>query len=124
MSRLIICAFVLLAACATPREQCTLEATKDLRVLDELIAQTERNIERGYGTERDIEPRVHLTFCHRPSDGFQWCRRQTTQVVERPVAIDLDAERRKLRSMKTRRAEIARQSTLALQACQAQLPAE
>ena len=55
---LMILPFLALAACATPREQCIGQATRDLRVLNSLIAETQGNLARGYAIEEQQEVRT------------------------------------------------------------------
>lgn len=129
MSRLFLLLLLPLAACATPREQCDRAATEDLRVIDTLIAETEQNIARGYAIEEEVHTQPRLSFCygarsgHRRSGvGVAWCNDTRTVVKEKPVAIDLRAERAKLASLKAKRAETARRAAKALAACGAQYP--
>ncbi len=122
MSRYLLISLLLLAACATPREQCITEATENLRVLDGLIAETRANLDRGYAIRREHQPTMVLTFCATPDEHFQFCNRRTTRVVERPEAIDLAEERRKLASLTQRRAEEAARAQSRVQACDAAHP--
>ncbi|MGB8815084.1 MAG: hypothetical protein WCC57_18035, partial [Paracoccaceae bacterium] len=43
--------FLALTACGTPQEQCINRNTRDIRVIDRLIAETETNLSRGYALE-------------------------------------------------------------------------
>ena len=38
-----------LAACGTPQEQCIGAATRDMQVVNRLIAEVQGNLARGYG---------------------------------------------------------------------------
>jgi hypothetical protein len=95
-----------LAACATPREQCINDATRDGRVLRALIAETEGNLARGYALDTVQEVRTVNGTCRgRNEDGSTFifaC--DEVQTVERsvPVAIDLNAEQAKLASLRQR----------------------
>jgi len=67
---LMILPFLALAACATPREQCIGQATRDLRVLNSLIAETQGNLARGYAIGEQQEVRTLRKTCRgENSDG-------------------------------------------------------
>ena len=97
---------VVLAACATPREQCISDATRDTAVLGSLISQTEANLARGYALERRQDVRTVRGICRgRNEDGSTFtfnCEETNTFTSAVPVAIDLNAERAKLRSLQER----------------------
>lgn len=112
-----------LVACATPRQQCINDATRDLQVLDRLIIETRQNLERGFAVEQEVVPRVGFTYCfgnQGSNVGLSFCSNNSTQVRNRPVAIDPEAERRKLAELEARRVEVAAQTQRALAACEAQ----
>jgi hypothetical protein len=112
-----------LAACASPRERCIDTATQELRVIDALIAETRANIERGYAVAREPGVRSRLVFCYDPPDEpFTFCPAYESTVVERPVAIDRAAERRKLASLQERRAELLPRVRAEIAACEARYP--
>lgn len=52
-----------LAACGTPQERCIASATRDLQVVNDLIAETEGNIARGYGYEKYEVTTHHMVPC-------------------------------------------------------------
>ncbi|MFN3644019.1 MAG: hypothetical protein ACK4TB_13985 [Gemmobacter sp.] len=125
-----------LGACATPQEACIAAATRDLRVLDRLIAQTEANIARGYAlvpvttTETRFVP---CAFAPRVvtladgsrrivDDGPRFCWRDEAVTVEQPRAIDMAAERRILASSRAERARKAREAERVVAACRVQYP--
>lgn len=118
----ILC-ILALAACASPRVQCLNDATRDLRVLDELIAETRATIDRGYAIRTVNEPETFFRLCiGGPFDHNVWgsfCR--STQWVERsePVAVNLVEERGKLDSLLAKREDMARRAALAQAACPA-----
>jgi hypothetical protein len=136
MRILALASLLLLAACATPREACIAAATRDLRVLDRLIAETEGNIARGYALETverveqrfvpcDDRPRVVVnpdgtTRVVYDAPGFCW--KDVVVAVERPRAIDTAAERRILASTRAERARKAREAERAVAACIAAHP--
>lgn len=126
-SRLLLLPLLALAACATPLERCERAATEDLRVLDALIVETQQNIDRGYAIDQEIRESPYLRLCYgRSVDdgrlGMVFCNDRRTIVRDRPVAIDLDAERAKLASLKAKRSEVAQRAAVALASCHAQFP--
>ena len=118
-----LAALLALTACATPRERCLADATRDLRVVDELINETRANLQRGYAVRTVSEPDTFWRLClgtgHRHGTGAQFCR--STRWVERsePVAVNLDEERRKLQSLTSKRQELVKTAALAQARCPA-----
>ena len=118
-----------LAACATPQQQCQNNATRDLRVLDDLIAETRLNVSRGYAIEEEVVPRVGITTCFGNGfygsgyGGVSFCSGTSTSVRRTPVAIDIEAERRKLDGLEQSRVAAAGRAQSALANCQAQFGA-
>ncbi len=106
---LIILPFVALTACATPREDCIGQATRDLRVLNSLITETQGNLARGYAIAEHQDIRTIRQTCRGTnSDGttFRYrCDETETFTTNRPVAIDLNADRAKLNSLVERRSQ-------------------
>lgn len=118
----------LLAACATPQERCLLQATRDLRVVDELIQEGERNLARGYAIEEVTDYRTEWVQCRPPivryrPDGrrvvypARHCFDQVPYTVRQPRAINLAAEARTLEQLKRKRVELARTAGPAVQQC-------
>lgn len=123
-------ALLLVAACATPQEQCINTATRELRVMDRLIFDTRQNVARGYAlTERTVTV-PQWTNCERivvGADGKRTverysCMRDTTHTLREPTAIDIAAETRKLDSMLARRARMAAEAERTIAACKASYP--
>lgn len=119
---------LLLTACATPREACLADATKEVRILENLIEVTRANLARGYAVgERQVVD-TRRTFCTgRNDDGSTFrfrCEETDTKTVQFPVAIDLDAEREKLVSLEQRQAQNRVNAQSAIAQCQALYPAE
>ncbi|MEL6840765.1 MAG: hypothetical protein AAFP85_15865 [Pseudomonadota bacterium] len=110
-----------LAACATPREECIADATRDTRVLSNLINETEANLSRGYAIEERQEVRTRTRTCRgRNDDGdsfFFPCNETDTFTTTVPVAIDLNAERAKLVSLRERFAATKASSDQAVVQC-------
>ena len=120
MHRAALLVPLLLAACATPREACVSRVSREVRVMDALIAETRANLARGFAVAEEQEVRTVREVCEgRNADGTTFrfgCDRTETVDVRRPVAIDLDAERAKLASLEERQ----RQNRLNQQAAVAQ----
>ncbi|MBP1806505.1 hypothetical protein [Rubellimicrobium aerolatum] len=115
-----------LTACQTPREACLSSASRDLRVIDSLVRETQGNLRRGYAIEQSQEVRVRRDFCRvRDDDGdTRLIRCDDTDVIDvsRPVAIDLNAEQAKLDSLLERRARLAREQEARVEACRTAYP--
>lgn len=116
--RLIACAALgLLVACASPQERCIANASKDLRVVDGLIAELRLNISRGYAIETEQFTVTDSRIC-RDSDGkAHVCTSERVKTTSSPVAIDLNAERAKLASLEEKRRELAARTQRELAAC-------
>jgi hypothetical protein len=112
-------ALVFLAACADPRGVCVENALRDVRVLEGLIEETERNIVRGYALQPEPTVRTGVSLCLSPTNPLGICTTTQTDVRERPVAIDIAAERRKLRQLREREAELRERARLEVMACEA-----
>ena len=115
-----------LAACQTPREACISDASRQLRIVDSLIRETQGNLARGYGIEEDQEVRVERDFCRVEredgSTGLARCERTVVDDIERPVALDLREEQAKLDSLLERRQTLLSQTAAAQQSCVATYP--
>ncbi len=126
MRRLAPALFLLLVACGTPQEQCIRRETQDLRTLDRLIAETERNIARGYAIEEFQTWEWESYTCYRPGPDGQpepdTCERRVPDIDTRPVSINVDDERAKLASMQAKRSELARRAASATEACRRAYP--
>ncbi len=115
-----------LTACATPREQCISQVTRDTRILSSLINETRANLARGYALEERQEVRTVRETCRgRNEDGTTFtfrCDETDTFTITVPVAIDLNAERAKLASLEERFAQTQAASNQAVLQCIAQNP--
>ena len=125
-SALLLLPLAALAACATPQEQCISDATRELRTINRLVAETERNLARGYALETVQEVRVVDAICRgETEDGAEFtfeCEETRTVNRQRQVAIDLNAERAKLESLQQRQAQMQRQAESAVGQCQRLYP--
>lgn len=132
---LVLATLPLLAACATEQERCKLSVTRDLRTLDRLITELERDVARGFTIVEEERTRTVWEYCEpvvvvRGPDGKplpqqpkpRMCMDDETYVVERPQAIDVAAERRKLAGLKQQRAEVYRSASTGVAQCERQYP--
>jgi hypothetical protein len=120
---------VILAACGTPQEQCINRGTRDLRVLEKLIAETQGNLTRGYAIEEYTVTVPVWQRCSalspapgQPAPPAFFCFKPETQTRTRPKAIDLTAESAKLQSMLERRDQMVRAAEPLIAQCKAQYP--
>lgn len=128
MKRLAFSLLVLLAACGTPQEQCISRATRDLRIVDRLIAETQANLDRGYALERVTVYETDWEWCQ-PGPNAEGelppprlCLDRHPVTTTRPKAIDLKEEAQKLESLKLKRAELAREAQPFIAQCKAEYP--
>ncbi len=117
-------ALLALGACATPLEQCLSRAQTDLRVVDRLIAESELTLARGYGLEERTNVSEQLRFCAQADGSVAACYVPIATRRSEPVAVDLEAEARKLASLKQKRAELAERAAAQAASCRATYPAE
>lgn len=128
MNRLPLVALLLLTACGTPQEQCIAGSTRDARVVNQLIVETEANLARGYALEEAIEMEPDWVDCtplpteEKPKPKKKMCFVEVPTEVTRPVAIDLNAERAKLASLRERQSAQAAQTAAIVAECQARYP--
>jgi len=112
---------VFLAACATPREQCIDDVTRNTRVLSSLINETRGNLARGYALEERQDVRTVRGTCRgRNEEGELFtfsCPETQTFTTTVPVAIDLNAERAKLASLEERFVQTQAASNQAVAQC-------
>lgn len=123
----------LLAACATPQERCVSQATRDLRIVDRLVGESQRTLARGYGIERYQTSRPTWRQCgwypQRLRDGRivagapRMCWDDEVVTRERAVAVNLNEEAQTLESLQSKRNALVRTSNAAVAQCQALYPA-
>jgi hypothetical protein len=123
---LVLLPLLALVACATPREACINDATRELRTVDQLIAQTQGNINRGYAIAEVQDVRTIRTRCTGTNpDGTTFtfpCQQTETVDRQQPVTIDIAAERAKLAQLRQQKTALERQSQATVQACIAAHP--
>ena len=123
-----------LAACGTPQERCINSVTRDLRVVNRLITETETNLSRGFRLEDVTTYRTVWVDCY-PAvivvqpDGSEaiaqaprMCLDDEAVTIQRPRAIDPAEERRKLDGLKAQRAKLSRQAEPSIAQCRALHP--
>ena len=111
-----------LAACSTPKEDCLNEALRDLTIVQSLIAESEETIRRGYSLKSETHAVQSLNFClgtrsHRT--GFGFCNHVTPITKKTPVAVNLDEEQAKLRSLKKKEQQLRKESLRQQASCEA-----
>ncbi len=129
MRRLSVTALALLAACGTAQEQCIARNTRDLRTVDRLIAETQGNLQRGYALETITVYEDYWAYCPQPQppEGQppqppRLCLDERPVTEQRPKAIDLNEEARKLDSLKAKRKQLARQAEAVIAQCKTEYP--
>lgn len=124
---------VLMVACGTPQGQCIGRETRDLRILDRLIAETQDNLDRGYALQEVTVYRDRWVLCRpRPAPQTdeanheharaEMCLDDYPDTEIRPRAINLADEADKLRAMKVKRVALAKAATPAIAQCRALYP--
>ena len=119
-----------LFACGTPQEQCIARETRDLRVVDRLIEETQGNLQRGYALEEITIERTVWVDCTPqvkkgdPKPEPKLCLDEVSDTITRPKAIDLAAEQRTLDSLLVKRRDLARAAERVISACKEAYPEE
>ena len=108
-----------LAACATPQQRSESQATRDLRVVNALIAESQATLRRGYALREETRTRFGTTICYGGGDdfGYGFCWGNDTYTRLRPVAVNLDEERAKLLSLQQKKEELEVLARAQLEAC-------
>ncbi|MGL4319917.1 MAG: hypothetical protein ACRCS3_03570 [Paracoccaceae bacterium] len=132
MRKILLPTLLVLAACGTPQQQCISRETRELRVVERLIAETQANLDRGYGFEEvtiftteyvDCTPQVIVPPGEpAPEIERRLCLEEVPETVRRPVALDLGAEQRKLDGLLTKRRDLTARAEDAIAACRAAYP--
>lgn len=114
-----LAAVLILAACATPREQCEARATRDLRVVNQLIEENRAILERGYAITTIETVRTRMTLCRVSEDRSEICWVDDIRTSSRPVAVNLDEVRATLDSLLRKKQELEVETRAAIEACRA-----
>ena len=105
--RTFLLLMILATGCTHYPDDCNRRALQQARTVDRLIEQTRLNLARGYTYEVvDHGYRTGIVLCTGGSP-FNICTSNDTGYTRRPVAIDPEAEQRKLRSLLSRREVLA-----------------
>lgn len=119
----------LLAACGSPQEQCIARATKELRTITALAEETAANLARGYAYETyEITTPVWVIceWMQPEAEGEhprpRYCFEDETETFTRRIAIDPEAEQRKLAGLRKKDAELRRKVAAEVEACRATYP--
>jgi hypothetical protein len=119
---------VLLTACASPQQRCINQATRDMEVVDQLIADIEGNLQRGFALARETVYRTEFQDCtpaptaKYPNPKPKVCPVEVPETVTRPVAVDLTAESAKLASLEKKRAQQGKTAAAAIAQCRTSYP--
>lgn len=115
-------ALALIAACATPQEQCINTASNEVRSMKRLMNVTHGNITRGYAIHRSTESYQVTDVCFDKDKKPYTCYDIEYRTVESPVTIDIADERRKLAALKKRLPAAGRKMNAGVASCRVQFP--
>lgn len=122
---------LLLASCGTPQERCIASATRDTRILDRLIGETELNLTRGYARVEVVRISRRYERCRdsrRASAGgkaghaSRLCLRNHRYTETVSKAINPVEEREKLTEMQKKRTQLAGVAQTGVAQCRQQHP--
>ena len=126
---LALLTLLLATACGTPQENCIRAGTRDIRVMDRLIAESRATLARGYAIEEVQVERLVWMTCDPPVvvDGkvvspARPCLEVVTHTERRPKSVNLAEERAKLASMEAKRRELDRAAAPLVAECKARHP--
>ncbi len=130
LAPLLTALLLLLTACGTPQEQCISRNTRDLRIVDKLIAEVEGNLARGYALRETTTTRPSWESCLRQTTNKKGkavvveslCLEDEAVTITKPEAIDPSAERQKLAGLQEQRRKLAGQAKAVGATCRAQYP--
>lgn len=118
---LLLLPLLALAACSAPREQCISGANRPVATLDQLIAETQGNVDRGFALVEVQDVRVLRKTCEGTNDDgstFRFpCEETETFTRREPVSINVAEERIKLSQLQDRRANAVRTAQAQVQQC-------
>lgn len=115
-------AIALIAACATPQEQCVNTASNEVRSMKRLMSVTHGNIMRGYAIHRSTESYQVPDVCYNKDKKPYRCFDIEYRTIETPVSIDVGEERRKLAELKKRLPAAGRKMNAGVASCRVQFP--
>jgi len=115
-------ALALIAACATPQEQCINTASNEVRSIRSGISTTQGNIARGYAIHRSQESYQAPDICYNKDKKPYRCFHTQYRTIETPVTIDVTEERRKLANLNKRLPVATRKMNAGVANCRIQYP--
>lgn len=115
-------AIALLAACATPYEQCVSQANSDLRQTEREILHFRTNVNRGYAVHRQSIPYTVARECVDEHEQTYRCDEVRYYTEETPVSIDIAAEQHKLERASARLSNLREDAEQMTRSCQVQYP--
>lgn len=123
-------AILLLTACGTPQENCIRKNTRELRVVRELLSETEANIARGYAFQEREVVRTRWGDCRRIVQNNKGearvitssCLRDVTTTERYRVPIDPLTETRKRDNLRKKSADLNRAAAAAVTYCRTTYP--
>jgi hypothetical protein len=113
-----------LSGCIDEYQQCVRNSSKDLNVVNELIAKAQLTVNRGYSFETLIATEIEEVVCLTAEGQQATCLVEVGTTYQSPVAVDLEAERRKLAQLIEQRRVLEKRLGEAEQACRAAYPPE
>lgn len=120
-----LAALAFLAACSE-QDLCVYRNTQDLRAAERRIAELEANIARGYAIHISQERYTYEGVCYKEGKNGKpvpyACLKHDWREVEKPVAINVGEERRKLAALKTALPALQARTNEAIAQCQTLYP--
>ena len=115
-------ALFLVAACATPQEQCINTASNQVQILQNGIAKAQGNISRGYAIHKHREEYQVADICYDKEKKPYACFDTEYRTIETPVSIDVIQEHRKLADLKRRLPAAKRKMLTDVKSCRMAYP--
>lgn len=117
----------LLAACATPRQQCISNATSEVRQVRNALLTAQENVARGYAIHKQSVPYTVQRICYRidPATSASVpypCPQTAYRIQTTPVAIDVAQERVKIAEYKRILPRLAATAETKVRQCEAAFP--
>jgi hypothetical protein len=121
----LICGLAVLAGCGTPQERCIASVTRDLRVVDRLIVETQGNLDRGYALVEVEKTRESWVLCRpgraatatSPAQPPEMCLREQDYTVTEARAVNLADQRETLAELQLKRVTLEKASRSAVASC-------
>ena len=119
---LALLALAALAGCATPLQQCLVQADRDRVTVQRELDERRQNLRRGSSIERVTVPVLMPGFCVGPGGAAATCLRweHETQEIFHPINPEFEAERIALLERQLARAAAAQEQAAAQ--CRAAYP--